>query len=115
VGGYSDWLAYRKSQQKPTTAQQVTASVASNTANKNKNEAKESKPRKLSYKEQRELDSLPTKIEALEQEHEQLQVTISDAGFYQQPKDEMEKTLARMEAVATELEQCYQRWQALDL
>jgi len=70
--------------------------------------------RKLSYKEQRELAGLPEKIEAQEREQESLQTKISDTGFYQQDKQIIVETLQQMESIQKELEQLYQRWEALE-
>jgi len=70
--------------------------------------------RKLSYKEQRELETLPEKIEQLESEQQQLQQQVSDSGFYKQENDHITATLARLEKVASELELAYTRWGDLE-
>ena len=44
----------------------------------------------------------------------QLQTVVSAAGFYQQPAEAITATLARLQAVTTELETCYARWEALE-
>ncbi len=109
VGGYQDWLQQRverpvsKAEDRMETKPRPPASTAP-----------EKKSRKLSYKEQRELDSLPGKIEALEAEQESLQEKISDAGFYQQDKSIIVDTLQRIETLQQELEQAYQRWEELE-
>ncbi len=107
VGGYQDWLQQRvqTSVSKPASRTQVKSAspVAANTS------------RKLSYKEQRELDTLPEKIESLEAEQESLQAQIGDTGFYQQDKQVIVDTLQRLENVQQELEQAYQRWEALEV
>ena len=69
---------------------------------------------KLSYKDQRELDSLPAKIEALETEQALLQEAVNDGAFYQQPAGEISVVLARLESIALELEQGYVRWEGLE-
>ncbi len=109
VGGYQDWL-----QQK---VQSVAVRSAADSETKNQPTAKISgtnKTQKLSYKEQRELDSLPEKIESLESEQQSLQTKISDAGFYQQDKQTIVDTLQQIEAIQKELEQAYQRWEELE-
>jgi ATP-binding cassette subfamily F protein uup len=73
------------------------------------------RPGKLSYKDQRELDALPARIEALEAEQTRLHATVNDAGFYQRPVEEVQATLARLEVLASELESCYERWGILDV
>jgi len=107
VGGYQDWLQQRVQipiarlvTDKETTAAEKTAAA--------------NKSRKLSYKEQRELDSLPEKIESLEAEQESLQAQISDSGFYQQDKQQIVDILQRLEALQQELERAYLRWDELE-
>jgi hypothetical protein len=39
---------------------------------------------------------------------------MSDAGFYKQPRDRIAASMERLEAVTTELEACYARWQSLE-
>ena len=73
-----------------------------------------SKPKKLSYKDQRELDALPARIESLENEQSELQAITSDPGFYRQDPETISTTLARLEKVAGELEACYTRWEELE-
>jgi ATP-binding cassette subfamily F protein uup len=108
VGGYSDWLQQKKSER---PAGQTAGAPAAKTAMKT---APASKPRKLSYKDQRELDGLPQQIEALDAEQTQLQEAIGEPGFYQQGEGEVAATLARLEAVGEELEACYSRWEELE-
>ena len=72
------------------------------------------KPRKLSYKERRELEALPAKIEALETEQAELHERMGDAAFYRQPSDKITSTIERLEAVKRELEESYERWQTLE-
>jgi len=114
VGGYSDWLRQRQAgAEKP---------AASPAPQRDSSASKQSpvlpkaggKPRKLSYKDQRELESLPQRIEALEAEQAQLQQQTADPGFYQRPADEVAAGLARLETIAAELENCYARWETLE-
>jgi ATP-binding cassette subfamily F protein uup len=72
------------------------------------------RPRKLTYKEQRELESLPALIETLEIEQTQLQQKFAEPGFYQQPGSEIAKVTSRLEAVHDELQTAYARWETLD-
>jgi len=110
VGGYTDWLRQRCNPAAPATEAlraktQTPASAAEKTRTKS---------RKLSYKEQREIETLPGKIETLETEHSQLQAAVSAAGFYQQPGEAISATLARLQSVTAELEEYYARWEALE-
>ena len=111
VGGYEDWLRYRHKVKKmaATSESKVTgarAPISQPETSGNKC--------KLSYKEQRELETLPEKIEQLESEQQQLQQQVSDSGFYKQENDHITATLARLEKVASELELAYTRWGDLE-
>ena len=54
------------------------------------------RPRKLSYKEQRELEALPGRIDALEQRQATLEQMVSEPDFYQRAHTEVEKVLAEL-------------------
>ncbi|MFV1973321.1 MAG: ATP-binding cassette domain-containing protein [Thiohalobacterales bacterium] len=107
VGGYSDWLRQRKQ------AAAVTP-VKSRKSPAEKKSGSPDGPRKLSYKNRRELEALPQQIESLEAEQAVLQEKTSNPAFYQQSQDEITVTLARLETVTAELESSYSRWEALD-
>jgi len=113
VGGYSDWL-----RQRPGVAEKPAASPVTRQESVRKVPPVQAKPvgkpRKLSYKDQRELESLPQRIEALEKEQARLQLQTADAGFYRGPAEEVAAALARLEAIAAELEAGYARWEALE-
>ena len=72
------------------------------------------KARKLSFKEQRELESLPQLIEQLEAEQAELHARLADPAFYQQPGSEITAVTSRMEKLDAELLQAYSRWEALE-
>lgn len=69
---------------------------------------------KLTYNEQRELESLPAKLEVLEMEIEQLQQQISDPAFFQQSHTLTDKILLELKEKQTELEQAFERWEMLE-
>jgi ATP-binding cassette subfamily F protein uup len=69
---------------------------------------------KLSYKEQRELDALPARIDALEAEARALEARIAAPDFYKEPAASIKDALARAEALKFEVEALYARWQELD-
>ncbi|RMH15575.1 MAG: ATP-binding cassette domain-containing protein [Gammaproteobacteria bacterium] len=70
--------------------------------------------RKLGYKEQRELDQLPDRIEALEQQQQTLQATINAPDFYKQDQEVVQKTLTELETLDAELEKALNRWEELE-
>ncbi len=103
VGGYADWL-----RQRPPPA------PAARTAEKPAPKPARERSAKLSYKEQRELDTLPEQIEALEAEQESLHQQMADPATYQQGGTAITAAQARLEQVEAELEAAYQRWEALE-
>ena len=111
VGGYSDWVRQRPSAL--FNAESATPAKVSPTPVQTAAVVAEPK-RKLSYKDQRELELLPERIEQLESEIAARTESMNDAKFYQQ---ESATILAFNEASAklhAELEHAYQRWNELD-
>jgi ATP-binding cassette subfamily F protein uup len=71
-------------------------------------------PRKLSYHEVRELETLPGRIETLEAEQDRLQAEAASPDFYKESPDRIRDVLARIDAVGPELEAALARWMALE-
>ncbi|MFI9651791.1 ATP-binding cassette domain-containing protein [Guyparkeria halopsychrophila] len=116
IGGYEDYLDQvaqdsARSNAAATTAQKGTPKAG---ANGKPGADKPKKAKKRSYKVQRELDALPARIEALESEQAELQTTINDPGFYQRDPTEIERTLARVTELESELETVLNRWMELE-
>nr|WP_314564012.1 ATP-binding cassette domain-containing protein [uncultured Pseudomonas sp.] len=121
VGGYQDWLRQGGSPRllgvqtredgkaAPAAAKTEPAPAAAPVA-----AAAAPAKRKLSYKEQRELDALPGAIETAEIELEALQTAIADPGFYQLPGEVTQAKLARMDALQAELDRLIERWAELE-
>jgi len=68
---------------------------------------------KLSYKEQRELDELPGRIEALEAEHRTLETALASSELYTQGRDKIAATQARFAEVDEQLLAAMERWEEL--
>ena len=112
AGGYEDWERYQRQipeipseTKKRGNAQPLPAPSQAKRTNK---------PRRLTYKEQRELEALPVAIEALEAEQAELHRLMGGAEFYRQSSDTITATLERLEALKCDLEECYARWQTLE-
>jgi ABC transport system ATP-binding/permease protein len=69
--------------------------------------------RKLSYKEQRELDELPGRIEALETEQAELNKQLADPDIYRKEAGNVATMHARVEAIDEELLTALARWEEL--
>ena len=70
--------------------------------------------RKLSFKEERELEALPDRIAGLEQEQEQIHTTLADPEFYKNAGPEVVSLNARLEELDAELLAAYGRWEELE-
>ncbi|MBV6817612.1 ABC transporter ATP-binding protein [Rahnella sp. PD12R] len=110
VGGYFD-AQHQRRNQKPIRQAVVTENkpVAQPKAEPAKRTAN-----KLSYNQQRELEQLPLQISALEEKIEALQQKMSDADFFTLPHEETQKVLTAFAAAELELEQAFERWEALE-
>ena len=71
------------------------------------------RPRKLSFKEKKELDSLPTTIERLEAEIALAHDAMSDPSFYRKEKTAIQEATAALDASEQELVVAYARWETL--
>jgi len=112
VGGYSDWVRQRPP--RATASAEVPRKAAKGVQPASSPE-KKPKARKLSYKDQRELQQLPGRIESLEQELEQLQLQLSDPEvFKQQGAEGLQALGERLKQAEAELEQAFDRWAELE-
>jgi len=108
VGGYTDWqrqsaplATARKAERAPVKPVAETAAAAA---------AK----RKLSYKDARELELLPQRIEVLEARIAELGIAMQQPAFYQQDSARILASNAELAALQGELDAAYARWQELD-
>ena len=112
-GGYEDWKLQKARAQalsslpaKPAAAKASdppAASAAPVTA----------KPRKLSYKEQRELDALPGLIDALEAEQREIGERLGGAEIYQGDPALLVRAQDRYAQIEAELMAALERWETL--
>ncbi|MGK0500483.1 MAG: ATP-binding cassette subfamily F protein uup [Oceanicoccus sp.] len=108
VGGYQDWVRQGGRFSSESLSLQ-SGSSADKTAAAEPDMASGTR-KKLNFKDQRELDSLPAEIESQEQEQERLQKETSAADFYQLEHDHVSQRLALLADVTAKLEHCYERW-----
>ncbi|HZP11374.1 MAG TPA: ATP-binding cassette domain-containing protein [Nevskiaceae bacterium] len=102
VGGYDDWLRQRPEQ---VVAKDVERAVRAD---------KPEPPKRLSYKDRRELDALPARIEKLEADSHALTEQMGAPEFYRKPSAEIVAAQQRLGAVQAELAAAYHRWQELE-
>ncbi|HEX6397876.1 MAG TPA: ATP-binding cassette domain-containing protein, partial [Steroidobacteraceae bacterium] len=106
VGGYTDWLRQRPQPKAVTPKPAATAAPAAVVAATPK--------RKLSYKEQRELESLPAEIEKLELEQQQLAQKMGGADYHRVAPEDMRRDGERVVELETLIADRTERWITLE-
>ena len=114
-GGVEDWLT------QPRRARELAEAAAAPTPAAREKSAPSPAPaaaagtarRKLSYKEQRELEALPALIEALEQEQKAIQAELADGAVYREDPARAQQLAVRSEGIEDELMAALERWDAL--
>ena len=117
AGGYDDWLI-----QRPDTSStgkdnnKADKPVASNTVPvlPKQEDKPASKPKKLSYKDQRELEMLPKRIEELENRMTALQELMGTPEFYQRDSAAITASQTELQELEEELETAFARWEELE-
>jgi len=106
IGGYDDWQRQSEVKEK---------NVAEKISAKTESVRKQcERPHRLTFKEQRELEALPQRIEVLETEQHQLYQAMGDPMFFQKGKEEIANVKARVSSLECELAEAYQRWETLE-
>jgi ATP-binding cassette subfamily F protein uup len=108
VGGYDDWLRQRSTPSKGTDRGRTVEGMAV------KATPAPGKKRKLSFKEKKELDELPGKIERWETDIAALHEQMAAPAFYQQPREKIAAEQARLETLGQQLANAFARWEELE-
>jgi ATP-binding cassette subfamily F protein uup len=114
VGGYSSWAEKGGSlgnPEDPSAAGSKKHKTEKPSASK---PVASKRPKKLSYKLQRELDALPALIEKLDARVEEIETQMSAADFYQQEHSVTQATIERLGSTRAELDAAYSRWEELE-
>ncbi|MEZ8476141.1 ABC transporter ATP-binding protein [Vibrio cyclitrophicus] len=113
VGGYHDAQQQRKQAleyrqvEKPSKPEKVVEETP-------KTASVKAKPKKLSYKLQRELEALPMRLEELETQIETLQEEVNDPSFFSKSVEQTQPVLDKLSAAEQELEVAFERWEELE-
>jgi len=107
AGGYDEWLQQRPKPVEPPV-------YKAKAAKKTKSNTAPCKAPRLGYMQQRELDALPQKIDALEAKQKALYGSTSDPEFFKKDKKEFASIKNRLLEVAQEIEAAYLRWEELE-
>ena len=124
VGGYEDWLRQRKAAATSEALDDGNAGTNKEPARTGRQSAATRQPapaaartgqtKKLSYRDQRELEGLPSRIAALEEEQRTLGGLIADPEFYKQRAAAITEALERAATIERDLVALYSRWDELD-
>ena len=112
-GGYDDWLRQRPGGPSGKV-EEASRSKGSEKGAPPKAASESSRPKKRSYKEQKEYDALPGKIEAIEAEIAVLHADMATPDFYQRAGDAIAAETARLKQLEDDLTAAYSRWEALE-
>ncbi len=103
-GGYEDWMN-----------NQMQESTEKNSEKKEKNKkVKTEKPRKLSFKENKDLEEMPLLIERLEKEQDEIYAVMAGADYYKKTPEEIKSIDERSEKIKEELSAAFERWDYID-
>lgn len=115
VGGYTEWFIQRQQENDPFAAAK-TEKKAEKTEKPGKNE----KPRevipqkiKLSWREARELEALPEKLEAMEKEQASIINAMSAFDYHSKPVENIKADKLRLEELEKSIADGWTRWEAL--
>ena len=123
AGGYADWAdseLRRKTEENSRgslPARKIKADpgeVLTATEKRRAAKPKTGKPRRLSFREQRELEELPDRIAAMEEEKDRIHSELSDPELYQSSEGDPAALTRRLGELESELSTAYGRWEELD-
>jgi ATP-binding cassette subfamily F protein uup len=103
VGGYADWLRQRPSATPPAPARKPTPERPVT-----------DRPRRLTFRERRELDELPGVIARLEAEQAAVHERLADPELYRSAAGLVAELRERLATVQAELVVAYARWEELE-
>lgn len=112
VGGYTEWFTQRQQENDPF--------AAAKTEKKSEKPAKNEKPRdvipqkiKLSWREARELEALPEKLEAMEKEQASIINAMSAFDYHSKSVEDIKADKLRLEELEKSIADGWTRWEAL--
>ncbi|AYA64494.1 ATP-binding cassette ATPase Uup [Alteromonas sp. RKMC-009] len=114
IGGFTDVESWYKQNAAQKTAEAKVKDETKLVSDSPKPKSSVRKTKKLSYKDQRELDSLPAEIETLETALAELQEQVNDPEFFKQTADSTAATLATLSETEETLSRKYARWDELE-
>ncbi|MBN1911544.1 MAG: ATP-binding cassette domain-containing protein [Pirellulales bacterium] len=110
AGGYDDWLTQRG----PVTSPPLPDTPPKKEKKKPSRPVSSDRPARLTYKEQRELESLPERIEQLEARLAEHHTAMSSPDFFRLSGEQIAQQKRALTALETELKETYARWESLE-
>ncbi|MEW5894587.1 MAG: ATP-binding cassette domain-containing protein [Candidatus Omnitrophota bacterium] len=107
AGGYDDWLNQRQSAN-------VNQSSRAKSDDEKPQRHDKPKPRKLSFKEEKELAALVVQIEQLEREQSELYALMGEESFYKKSAQEIKRAQDKLKEVEEKLLRAFERWSYLE-
>ncbi|NEX60418.1 ATP-binding cassette domain-containing protein [Noviherbaspirillum galbum] len=116
VGGYSDWERVRPAPAKPAAGQKPEPKSEARAESKPaaRDAASPARSKKLSFKEQRELESLPGLIAGLEAEQQGISEQLADPELYRQRPDDVQRLNQRFAEIDALLMESLEKWEAIE-
>ncbi len=105
VGGYDDWLRQRI---------EDVPSLPEKTVKPKKPRPQQERARKLTFKENKDLEALPVLIESMEIENDKLYKIMADPEFYREDGEKVSAAKSRIEELEKEIAASYERWELLE-
>ncbi len=109
AGGYADWEAKRDRRDRPETRSKADKF----TANSPPANPTAKRPAKLSYKDQRDYDLLPKRIEAIDAEIAAAEIEMSDPALYTRKPERFAELTAKCDTLRAEKDVAEERWLVL--
>jgi ATP-binding cassette subfamily F protein uup len=111
IGGYTDWERVRATAAQSSSAKTTAKSSAKADAQE---VAASAKQKKLSYKEQREMEELPILIAKLEDEQKTISQQLADPDLYKQKAQEVQRLNQRFAEIDEQLMEALEKWEAIE-
>jgi ATP-binding cassette subfamily F protein uup len=110
-GGYQEWARVLSLREAPRAAPEPERDKPA----RREPPGRAQRPARLSFKEAKELEALPARIEALEREQAELGRRLADPGLYRADAQEVKRVKARYPEIESELLQALERWMELEV
>jgi ABC transport system ATP-binding/permease protein len=114
VGGWSDWRAWSAARDQELALQRTAKTQPAGDGAERSASISARRSKRLSFKEQREFDGLPVRIESLELRKGELEIRVAGPHFYQGTADSIRDSLQQLQQLTEEIDAAYARWAELE-